>query len=141
AEQRTKSDSTGRVGNALCRISDEIGVRAGTYTVANTCIVAGDAACSTVVDGERSAGLNGRDSRPLPASQERTLQPRRLEEGQVINVTHGEDLSLIKVGTGAVAGEIVGVNKAGVATGRDIVDRMTPGIGQAQLQRAYRLAQ
>src|ERR1022692_2023964 len=68
-------------------------------------------------------------------------QSLSLKEGQVVDVADGHHVTLVEVGTGAVGGEIVGVNKPGVSPRRRIVDGMAVGVRHRELQCADSPAQ
>ncbi len=56
----------------------------------------------------------------------------RLEEGQAINVTDGQIVANVKVGTAAVGGKVVGVDEGAVEAIRRIVDGVAVSVGHAE---------
>src|SRR5439155_10444875 len=82
----------------------------------------------------RGAGRQGRDTRKLPASQNRTgqiLLPS--EEGQLIHIVDDQVVASSPVRWAEVVFDIVGVSRISVKIG-PVVNRAGEGIGDSKLQ-------
>src|SRR5262249_31692373 len=111
-------------------IADQVGVRRRPDAVAYAGVI------RRKDDTERTSGLETGDTGILPSSEDFVRQSRRLEEGHIPDITDVEDMPLIEVGTGAVAGGVIRVNKASIEAVRRVVDGVAVGIGDAELQTA-----
>ena len=113
----------------LIGIADKVRARTGANAVPDASIVARSRdPISNVGNAEWRSGLDLGNSRILPSTQQGMRQARPLKEGEVVNITEGEDVPLVKVGTGPVGRQIVGINKAAIAAGRSIVDGVAVGV-------------
>src|SRR6266851_2128104 len=56
------------------------------------------------------------------------------EKGQAVDVANGEIVAQVEIGTGAIVGQIVGINENVGGSVRGVVDGMAVSIGKAQRQ-------
>ena len=118
----------------LVRISDQIREAAGAVAVPQPGAVRED----SIHDGEWRSALRHEDSRVLPAAKSALFPTCDIEEGKIVYPTGGQYVSLVEVGAGVVAMRIVRIGEVRIEAIRKIVERVAPGVGNAEAEATLR---
>src|SRR5215470_14946363 len=157
---------------AAVRRANDVGVGADAETVAHSGVVSGARAVSTpsIDDAERCAGIDGSDSAPLPAAEQRFRQGAEIrsrcrdsrrgvvvrivaaphqvreaveqpQEGQVVNIAEVEYVFLVEIGAGMAGMDVERVGEIGTGAVGGVIQRVTVRVSQTNRKRPSGLAQ